>query len=614
LGTLQARAGEYLRAIESFKEAIRLYPLNPDFYLQLGHTLKSLGRTDDALIVYREAVKLASQPAEALIALGVLLSDRGEATKALQAFDEALQNDKNLIKAYVYKNIILRQRGDLEGALKTLEFARSIGLEHADIYAHLGCSLELIGKSDQALQAYSKAIELDAFCAFALLSRADLYQKEYHFKEALNAYDSLLAAFPQSVPGLINQGVALYKLLKFSAAKTCFEKVLKIEPHNELAYSHLGVCLHAEHRHLEALVALNTSLEISPSASQVYSNRGNVLKELGQLDAALDSFTKALSLQGDYAEALLNRGVVHFELNNLTQALEDYNSALTIEPKNALALCNKANALKQLGHLEESANHYALATEILHRQMKEGRFDYKTAPPKPMLVSQAANALLDLNALLSQNDVPFFLTFGTLLGIYRDSELLPHDKDLDIGLFWDYSREKLLQIFKNSTRYVVDPRSFIKQSNQYNFGVIDKRYGISIDFFFFRENGENAEFLITGIDHEPHALQWRFRSFTLSDVLYRGQTFKIPTPASSYLEDIYGPQWSVADPYFDSLVSGYNLTQQSAPISLTYAYSRLVDHLNYQQWSKAYGYCVQILKLQARPEMQHLCAWLTTKI
>ena len=61
-----------------------------------------------------------------------------------------------------------------------------------------------------------------------------------------------------------------------------------------------------------------------------------------------------------------------------------------------------------------------------------------------------------------------------------------------------------------------------------------------------------------------------------------------------FLVDIYGINWRIPDPNFDSLVSGYNLVESSKPLSLIYAYSRLFDQLIEQNWKKAYGYCVQI--------------------
>lgn len=39
-----------------------------------------------------------------------------------------------------------------------------------------------------------------------------------------------------------------------------------------------------------------------------------------------------------------------------------------------------------------------------------------------------------IKRILDKLKVPFFLNFGTLLGIYRDGKILPDDKDIDIGI------------------------------------------------------------------------------------------------------------------------------------------------------------------------------------
>ena len=57
LGLVEYQLGRWTPSIEWFKQAIAIYPANPDFYVNLGNSLKQLGRTDDAITLYSEAIK-----------------------------------------------------------------------------------------------------------------------------------------------------------------------------------------------------------------------------------------------------------------------------------------------------------------------------------------------------------------------------------------------------------------------------------------------------------------------------------------------------------------------------------------------------------------------------
>ena len=62
----------------------------------------------------------------------------------------------------------------------------------------------------------------------------------------------------------------------------------------------------------------------------------------------------------------------------------------------------------------------------------------------------AAVALKSAKQVFSQSNITFFLISGTLLGAIREGKLLSHDKDIDLGVWDNYSITQLKEIFYNS--------------------------------------------------------------------------------------------------------------------------------------------------------------------
>ncbi len=634
LGLIDYQKGKWVESIEWFKQAIRIFPANPSFYLNIGNSLKQLGRAEDAKILYAEAIKLDPHMMDAYHSLAVLHHSSNEfqlalevlksATAKLNESNPSISNSERLISLNIFKSSVQRHLKCPEEALETLEEIKAVNFTETiesiksikaldpegqltldprlmgDVYLNLGLTYEDLNELDNAIDSYTKAAHCCERFTTALFNRGNVYQNLNRWDDALRDYDQVLVWEDEHVGAWLNRGLLLYKQTHFQGALDSLRRAITLDPESAVAYSNLGVVQFELGQMLDALFSFDKATQYDPHYVEAFSNKGNVLKELRQFDAALEAYDKAISLNSNYFEAFTNRGVVYFELERFGDALLDYERAIELNPLYASAHSNKGNVLKERGDLDAALASISRAIELQFKLIKEGALDRRVKPQKPMQVSLASKVLLELHALLELHEIPFFLAYGTLLGIYRDGEVLPHDKDLDVGLGWNCSREKLLQVLSGSGKYWIDPKS--TQSGHagegdavldevLNIGVIEKSSSISIDFFFFKPQGAH---LLSGFHHLPYPLMWRFTPFELAPINYKGLQFNTPGDPEVYLKDIYGPNWRIPDPYFDSLVSGYNLDPRSRGVSMVYAYSRLFDQMTEQNWKKAYGYCKQL--------------------
>ncbi len=142
--------------------------------------------------------------------------------------------------------------------------------------------------------------------------------------------------------------------------------------------------------------------------------------------------------------------------------------------------------------------------------------------------------LLMTKEILDLHKIRFFLAFGTMLGAYRDHQFIPHDWDIDIGLFMA-DRPRFMELVKSK---VFSNRGMSFRTNGFpNFNTFE--YGEEwIDLFFFRKEHDKYRCKCFYIDAE------HFR-FGLMPIQFLDTTFKMVHFPEKYLEDRYGKDWRI---------------------------------------------------------------------
>jgi len=160
-----------------------------------------------------------------------------------------------------------------------------------------------------------------------------------------------------------------------------------------------------------------------------------------------------------------------------------------------------------------------------------------------MLSNEVYLLLVKLTKELTDNNIKYWLDGGTLLGIYRDKELINYDTDMDLGLYEDSfegdNRRKIIEIMNNLNWFETDTYSY-KMKFRYS------NSDITIDFFKF-------------IRADKYWCHWCFNGYmyyklecinSLKEFNCNENIFIIPNHIEKYLEDIYGNTWRYSNPNF----------------------------------------------------------------
>ena len=153
-------------------------------------------------------------------------------------------------------------------------------------------------------------------------------------------------------------------------------------------------------------------------------------------------------------------------------------------------------------------------------------------------------ALRDLYKILDPIGVKPFLVSGTLLGYARNNEFLPHDKDIDVGVFANVNKFKIFEELFKSGKFFIDC-DCLKKDPLYSIAVKHIKEGISIDIFFYYDTGDHY---LTGVNFAWNFVKcFAFSKFDLKKISFSGIEAYIPKDYELNLSENFGPDWKIED-------------------------------------------------------------------
>lgn len=365
-----------------------------------------------------------------------------------------------------------------------------------------------------------------------------------------------------------------------------------------LGYGQLQLC-HYE----KAINALSKSVQLVNDA-RTWNHLGVAHLSLKAHDKARTAFENSIKLDPQLSITWSNAASNEYKTGNFKQAAIYAERALTLDPASEKAQLIQGMVALKYGQLDECRKMLQLAITSATQQTQT----LYIPEPSYISTSDARIALIDAHQCFSQAGIPFFLCAGTLLGIIRGGDILAFDKDMDVGVPAQVNRELALAALTSSNKFKLNNPDLATQNSwKWNFSAVHIETNIALDLFFYHPDDEH---FLCGFDAQPHPVLSRPRKFPLEILRWQNLEWQIPSPPEQYLSDIYGANWHIPDPGFDTVISSHCQTPESRPVRCCFGYVKLYDALTKQKWRKAYSYCAQILQLDKDMFIETIQQWL----
>ena len=244
LGNALAELGKLGKAIEVYREVIRLKSDYAPAYANLGNAYYKQRSLSEAVAAYRQAIRLNPDFGNAHAGLGTALAEAGELSGAVTAYREAIRLQPDL--SMVHNNLgtaLIKLKRPREALVEFQEAIRHKP-DNANAHNNLGATLAShFGMPRQALAEFQEAIRLRPTFAEAYngLGRALRESGEPH--KAIEAHQKAISLKPNYAEAYTSMGLALAAVGRLPEAIEAHQKALKIQPGLAAARYNLSLVL-----------------------------------------------------------------------------------------------------------------------------------------------------------------------------------------------------------------------------------------------------------------------------------------------------------------------------------------------------------------------------------
>jgi protein O-mannosyl-transferase len=211
-----------------------------------------------------------------------------------------------------------------------------------------GWTLEELGKNEEAIQYFDKAILLKPDYFSAWYNKGLVYKRLGKYDEAIKYYDEAIKIKPDFDEAWNNKGTALYNLKRNEEALKCYSEAINLNPSNFEAYNNEGSALISLGKFDESIEFIDKSIKMKQDYFEAWNNKGLALANLKKYDESIKCFDESIKIKPDYIDAWYDRGTTFFFLERYGDAIYCYDKVLGLNPNHSAALSSKNIALEKL--------------------------------------------------------------------------------------------------------------------------------------------------------------------------------------------------------------------------------------------------------------------------
>ena len=391
--------------------------------------------------------------------------------------------------------------------------------------------------------------------------------------------------------------------------------------------------LYTEGKYQEALVEYHKIVQSNPVAAN-YLGLAQTYKKLNHTIHAIEALNEGIARNPQSLELQLLLAQTHLGMHNANAAKNIIEPLYHVHHDNLTIVALYMNILIALGDYQKglelipflsknASNHAGILNNIgliyietgdMHNEIASFRKGFRTIianplpPTKPkeqhfMDTESGKKGLLAIKKVLDELGIPFMLEAGTILGIYRDGDLLPHDKDVDLSLPWGIPRTELIHTLRHYN-FVCNytEEDIAGEKGQWNISVVHVPTGTTIDFFFLKPEKDKV---VCGINKNGKTLYINHTNVGRKQIEYAGETFLTYGDLEFHFTEKYGKDWRTPQANYNTMIMS-DIIYDPDGVGIALCYYHCLGALCEAYYKKGHGYAMQLLSVHDDPLLQKL--------
>ena len=284
-------------ALHALTRAATLLPDDAEAQSNLGHTLRGLGRLEDAAASYSRALALKPGCAVTQHNMGNTLLELERFEDAAASYSRALALKPDLAEAHSNLGNALRSLGRFDEAAASYRRALALKPDFAGAHSNLSDTLRDLGRIGEAFASARRAIELEPELAGAHNSSGNAAMDLGKLEEAADSYRRALALRPGFTAAYVNLGLVLRQLGLTEEAEASCRAALDTNPHAASAVVLLAELCADRGRFAEAEEFFKQASAIDPKSPEAWAGIAH-LRKMTVSDAAWAAQAQRMAEQG----------------------------------------------------------------------------------------------------------------------------------------------------------------------------------------------------------------------------------------------------------------------------------------------------------------------------
>ena len=275
------------------------------------------------------------------------------------------EKEKEKLNYYYNRGDTFFDLGKFEEAIQNYDKAIELDSNVNSIYYYnRGNAYFSLGKFENAIQDYNKAIDLNPNDDLSYNNRGNAYFSLGKFEDAIQDYNKAIDLNPNDDLSYNNRGNAYFSLGKFEDAIQDYNKAIDLNPNDASYYNNRGTTFANLEKYEDAIQDYNKTIDLNPNDNSAYFNRGTAFSYLNEYEKAIQDYNKAIDLNPNDDSAYFNRGIAFTNLSNYEKAIQDYNKAIELEPNNASYYNNRGSLYINQGNYDEAIQDFSKSIDL----------------------------------------------------------------------------------------------------------------------------------------------------------------------------------------------------------------------------------------------------------
>lgn len=209
---------EYQESIQSFSEAIKLNPRQPDYLINLGKVYQVMGELALAEGYFLRALELDPYHPVAHQYLAELAQKTGDWERAVELYSQSIADEPDFYLPYKQRGFQWIQQEKWSEAFMDLNKANELQPNDVDVLFNLAYVLEKLDRWDAALKTYEEVLSIEPTHVRANFGKGNVLYRQGKWQQAVTFYSIAIVWDTSFGPAYYQRGIAQYRAGKKSEA------------------------------------------------------------------------------------------------------------------------------------------------------------------------------------------------------------------------------------------------------------------------------------------------------------------------------------------------------------------------------------------------------------